>query len=323
MQGKRYNGSSFAKRSAMTSKVLIATLIAICIITGCRRHIAESNAGVVVGPYPVKNDIENLKSHDVVKIVSLLDPSNPYEDTLLLREEYYAKQAGIAIQNYPMPVDSMNPNFQTTADAAASGVASNNGKIYLHSYLTSTRTLAVEKLLNQKGIATTVYILPRKAGAELTYALDSAEAAYQSSHFHDVQRILGNRTDLDRRAQLVLAWATYHLGQTDQAKHEFDSVLRAHKDDDEANIGHAYCDYREKNLHEADSLFSFEISKHADDPSANAGLGLVRYEENKLEDARRYLSVSLRTDSINVEAGTLLLRIDSMLRTPATTARLH
>jgi tetratricopeptide (TPR) repeat protein len=299
----------------MTSKLLLSALIALTLGLGCRRHIAESAASVVVGPYPVKNDIDNLKSHDVVKIISLLDPSNPYEDTLLLREQYYAKQAGIAMQNYAMPIDSTSATFQTSADAAASGVASNNGKIYLHSYLTSTRTLAVERLLNSKGIATTVYILPRKAGAELTYALDSAEAAYQSSHFHDVQRILGNRKDLDRRAQLVLAWATYHLGETAQAKREFDSVLRAHNDDDEANIGHAYCDYREKNLHEADSLFSFEIGKHPGDPSANAGLGLVRYEENKLEDARKYLRASLKTDSINVEAGTLLLRIDSMLRT--------
>ena len=297
----------------MASKFFIAALIAVSIL-GCRRHIAESGASVVVGPYPVKNDIDNLKSHDVTKIISLLDPSNPYEDTLLLREQYYAKEAGIAMQNYVMPIDSTAANFASTADAAASGIASQNGKLYLHSYLTSTRTLAVERLLNQKGIATTVYILPRKAGAELTYALDSAEAAYQSSHFHDVLRILGNRPDLDRRAQLVRAWATYHLGRTEEAKAEFDSVLRAHNDEDEANIGHAYCDYREKNLHEADSLFSFEISKHPGDPSANAGLGLVHYEENKLEDARKYLSISLKSDSINVEAGTLLMKIDSLLR---------
>jgi hypothetical protein len=304
----------------MRSKILL-TAFAIVLLLGCRRHIAESGASVVVGPYPVKNDIDNLKSHDVAKIISLLDPSNPYEDTLLLREQYYAKQAGIAMQNYVMPRDSTAANFASTADAAASGVASQNGKLYLHSYLTSTRTLAVERLLNQKGVATTVYILPRKAGAELTYALDSAEAAYQSSHFQDVLRILGNRTDLDRRAQLVRAWATYHLGRTEEAKVEFDSVLRAHKDEDEANIGHGYCDYREKNLHEADSLFSFEISKHPDDPSANAGLGLVRYEENELEDARKYLSTSLKSDSINVEAGTLLLKIDSLLRTSAQTAQ--
>ena len=297
----------------MNSKLLVALLIALT-FTACRRHIAESAASVVVGPYPVKNDIDNLASHDVVKIVSLLDPSNPYEDTLLVREERYAKQAGIAMQNYAMPEDSSNTNFQTAADQAATGISTNNGKIYLHSYLTSTRTLAVEKLLNEKGIATTVYILPRKAGAELTYALDSAEAAYQSSHFRDVQRILEKRTDLDRRAQLVLAWATYHLGQTEKAKHEFDSVLHAHPDDDEANIGHAYCDYIEKNLHGADSLFSFEIDKHPGDPSANAGLGLVRYKENKLGDALKYLSASLKSDSINVEAGTLLLRIDSMLK---------
>src|SRR5205823_8330810 len=100
----------------MTSKLLIAAVVAIFLF-GCRRHIAESNASVVVGPYPVKNDIDNLRSHDVTKIVSLLDPSNPYEDTLLLREENYAKQAGIAMQNYMVPRDSAAPTFASSVDA--------------------------------------------------------------------------------------------------------------------------------------------------------------------------------------------------------------
>jgi hypothetical protein len=284
------------------------------ILPGCRLHIAENGSNVVVGPYPVKNDIDNLKTHDITKIVSLLDPHDPYEDTLLLREELYAKQAGLGFQNFALSRDSAAPSYTIAANAAATAIASDAGKVYLHSYLTSTRTLSVERLLDHEGIHPTVYILPRKAGAELTYALDSAAAAYQASHFQDVLTFLGNQPALDRRGQLLRAWATYHLNRIPQAKVEFDSVLRAHPNEDEANIGFAYCDYRETNLHEADSLFSFEISKHADDPSANAGLGLVRYAEGKVNDAITYLQTSLRTDSINVEAGNLLLRIEDSLR---------
>jgi len=281
----------------------------------CTKHMADNAGNVVVGPYPVRNDIETIKSHGVTTIVSLLDPGNPYEDTLLIREQGYAKEYGLAVQNFPMPLDSNRPEYGQIAGNAASSIISRGGKVYLHSYLTSTRTQSVEQLLKEKGVQIATFILPRRMSGDITYSLDSARAAYQASHFKEVVAILCNRKDLDHASQLLLGWATYHLNEIPQARARFDSVRREHPDDQEANVGVAYCDYRLHNLHESDSLFSFELPHHPNDPSVNAGLGLVRFEEGKIDDARKYLAASLKTDSINVEAGNLLLRIDSMKRT--------
>lgn len=296
---------------------IVITILLGASFCSCKLHIGQNASSVVVGPYPVKGDLDNLKQHGITKVVSLLDSTDMYEDTLLLREEAYARDAGLGYQNFSMPRDSTSARFLSKANAVASSIASSEGKIYLHSYLTSTRTLSVEHLLRQERIFPTVYILLRRAGTELTYALDSAAASYQASHFQEVLTILSGHAELDRESQLLKAWATYHLNRIDETKAEFDSVLRTHPDNQGANIGAGYCDYRENDLHDSDSLFSYVISIHADAPSANAGLGLVRYKEGKVPDAVKYLRNSLRIDPINVEAGNLLLKIqDSLHKNP-------
>src|SRR5947209_9751157 len=62
----------------------------------------NSRSNVITGPYPTISDFRLLRDHGVRTVVSLLDPSIPYERVLLQQEKRNARKFGMSFRDFPM-----------------------------------------------------------------------------------------------------------------------------------------------------------------------------------------------------------------------------
>lgn len=304
---------SLGKQLISLAVVALLSLTAV----SCKK-VADNAGRVVIGPYPIVHDFKNIKKAGVTMIVSLMDPSNPYEKILMDREAAYAKAHGIGFTNYMMSSDSgvADEEIERSALTAAGGIKKYledpDHKVYVHSYLTVRRTEAVEDHVRDMGLELATYQVPRGERSTFPNRLDSAEAAYQVGRFQEAVDILEREPHLNMQDKTLRAWSTYHLKDFDRAERFFIDILKEEEHNKEGWTGMGYVAYQRDSLHRADSFFTLVLKRSNMDPSANAGLGLVRYKQNNLPEARKYLRTSLKVDSINVEVGNILLRIDSL-----------
>lgn len=296
----------------------LLALLLLLPLTSCKK-VADNDGRVLVGPYPIEHDFKNLQGAGVTKVVSLLDPNDPYEKILLEREAGYAKQYGIEFENQAMSADSAVPDEDlervalTAAGSIKNYIADESHKVYVHSYLTVRRTEAVEDNVRDLGIKLATYEVPRGQRRFAPNRLDSAETAYQVGRFQETVDILAKEEHMNLQDYILRAWATYHLKDFDKAEKYFVEILNNEdKKNKEAWTGLGYIAYQRNNFAKADSMFKLVLDRSNMDPSANAGLGLVRYKQGNYAEARKYLRTSLKVDSINVEAGDVLMRIDSL-----------
>lgn len=301
--------------------ILLALALLIMVMPSCKK-IADNDGRVLVGPYPIEHDFKNLKRAGVTKVVSLLDPSNPYEKILLDREARYAQQYGMLFENHPMSSDSAvgDEELRSSSLAAAGAIKEylkiDSHKVYVHSYLTVHRTAALEDHIKDLGIELATYEVPRGERGVFPNRLDSAEAAYQAGRFQETVALLEREKHLNLQDKTLRAWATYHLKDFEKARRYFEQILEEDRNNKEAWTGLGYVAYQKNDLTRADTLFQKVLSHSAMDPSANAGMGLVRFKQRNYPEARKYLRTSLKVDSINVEAGNVLLMIDSIETSP-------
>lgn len=296
----------------------LSFILSLLLLTSCKK-VADNDGRVLVGPYPIEHDFKNLKGAGVTKILSLLDPQDPYEKILLDREAGYARQYGMEFENHAMSADSATPeeDLERVALTAAGSIkqylVDEKHKVYVHSYLTVRRTEAVEDNVRDLGLKLATYEVPRGERRFAPNRLDSAEAAYQVGRFQETIDILAREEHMNLQDYILRAWATYHLKDFDKAERYFREILdKEDKNNKEAWTGLGYVAYQRNDLVKADSLFGLVLARSNMDPSANAGLGLVRYKQGNYPEARKYLRTSLKVDSVNVEAGDVLLRIDSI-----------
>ena len=67
-----------------------------------QQPVAAIDGRISIGPYPVEEDFLALRKASVRTIVSLLDPTLPYERVLLDRERELAAMYGMTLLNFPM-----------------------------------------------------------------------------------------------------------------------------------------------------------------------------------------------------------------------------
>jgi hypothetical protein len=128
-----------------------------------RAEMSDVHQKVITGPYPVKEDLEELSKHGVRYDVSLLDPKIPYERVLLDQERRNAEKYGIRVINFPMASilgQKMGSYYQKDVLAAANTIDSlrHFHKVYLHCYLGEHRMVDVKRILQQRGAITGVVI---------------------------------------------------------------------------------------------------------------------------------------------------------------------
>ena len=104
-------------------------------VQGEARVVTEN---IIIGPYPREKDIEKLAKVNGVKvIISLLNPSLPFEGSLVNKEKEIVEKMGLEFYNVPLTylnLDSKENNLQLTKIRKI--IEKHKGdKVYIHCYL--------------------------------------------------------------------------------------------------------------------------------------------------------------------------------------------
>jgi Flp pilus assembly protein TadD len=283
--------------------------------------MSDTNARVIVGPYPLESDFLLLRLKGVKTVISLLDPRLPYERVLIERERRLAARYGMKILNFPMTSILGRPfreDYQRMAAAAAQAVEEADGKVYLHCYLGLHRTKAVQNLLEADGAQVVRYdarAVQRPLDKQL---LERAESQFNKNDYSGVLQTLSQIQTPDTAARLLEGWARYRMGKIAAANVIFDEVARNFPGQADAHVGLGYCALRQGRLQAADQAFSLALKLKPEDPSALVGMGLVRERQQQFADATTYLRRGLQLDPTNDEARKVLRQI-SVHRQPNVT----
>lgn len=122
------------------------------------------SANVIVGPYPDRERLAQLKAAGVTAVVSLMNRNLIYEDGLIDNEKREQEALGLRFYNFPM--NSSEPPGSPLNDAALRQLrevlaAQTTGKVYVHCYLGKHRVGFAVNMLNAAAQGT----LPPLAGA--------------------------------------------------------------------------------------------------------------------------------------------------------------
>jgi TolA-binding protein len=274
--------------------------------------IAVRDARIIVGPYPKESDFQLLRKNGVTAIVSLLDPTLPFERVLLDRERVLAAKYGMGFRNIPMSsilTHQFGDDFDRQARLAANVVAHMPGRLYVHCYLGMHRISAVEALLATSGASTGEYLARHGERTPDARLLDEAQSQYDAGDFRKALRSLFNIATKTQASQLLEAWATYRLDDIALARTDFGAILRADPKSSGASLGLGYCALRRGDLHDAASRFSQVLVANPQDESALTGIGLTRYRQGRSAEAARYLHHALAINPGDTDAKAALARI--------------
>lgn len=114
--------------------------------------ISLARISFVFGPYPSKNQINQLKKENFTGIISLLHPAVvPFEPKLIYDEDVAAKETGIEVIHTPMlPWVSQNiSSIETIKKLVTSG----KGKYYVHCYLGKDRVNVVRRIIESQNVS--------------------------------------------------------------------------------------------------------------------------------------------------------------------------
>lgn len=107
-----------------------------------RGEVVKVSDAILVGPYPTEKEIRRLKNLGVKEFISLLDPSMPFEASLIEQEKRAVEKQGLAFRSVPL---AYLPNLRSpeNLDRVAELVEYSRGstdKKYIHCYLGRHRT---------------------------------------------------------------------------------------------------------------------------------------------------------------------------------------
>lgn len=275
-------------------------------------EIAISDAKVVIGPYPNERDFRILEKNKITTIISLLDPRLPYELVLLKREREVAKKYNIEVLNFPMASifgQPLGDDYDQRAVNAVEAVVKTQGKVYMHCYLGMHRGKKVEDLLRVKGIITGQYLVRLGERDTDVLLLDRAEDEFKNGNYQVVLDLLKQMRQTGQAAQLLQAWATYHLGDTENARNIFALLLRAAPNDNDARTGLGYCAMRDNDLANAEQHFKTVLQSSPNDPASLAGMGLLCYRQGRLKEAAHFLQAAIKIDPRNDEVRKILAEL--------------
>jgi protein tyrosine phosphatase (PTP) superfamily phosphohydrolase (DUF442 family) len=123
------------------------------------------NEQLTFGPYPDAQRLEELEDEGYEGVVTLLNPSIPFENVLLEQELREGEEIGIEVYSYPMlPWVSEN---EESLLAISQLVAGSEGRYYIHCYLGKHRVELVRReLADATEDAVTVEEEPLKSSLE-------------------------------------------------------------------------------------------------------------------------------------------------------------
>ncbi len=104
-------------------------------IQGEARYLTEN---IIIGPYPHREDLEKLKEvNGVTVVISLLNPSMPFEESLIEMEKSTARDLSLTFYNVPISYLNLNsPENNRSVLRIKEILKRHRGeKVYIHCYL--------------------------------------------------------------------------------------------------------------------------------------------------------------------------------------------
>ncbi|MBV8774394.1 MAG: tetratricopeptide repeat protein [Deltaproteobacteria bacterium] len=277
-----------------------------------RSEISDPKAKVIIGPYPTLDDFKLLKSHQVTTIISLLDPTLPYESALIIQERALARYYNMRFYSYPMSSVlgiGYGTEYTRHAREAANVVMHADGKVYLHCYLGLHRVKVVQAILASLGGSYGQYRLHQPEREPSLRLMDSAQAYFDAGEY---QRALNQINLLPSRGvklTLLRGWSLYRLGHIGDAAKSFRQALMQSNSESEAYSGLGYCSLNQNRLAEAEQNFREVLKIRTADPAALIGLGIIRYRRGQNTEAANYLEKGLASGEPDPEAEEILRKL--------------
>lgn len=274
-----------------------------------RAETKQLSTRFVLGPYPLEADFVELEKRGVTTIISLLDPSLPYERVLLGQERELAKKFGMEVKNFPMASilgQGFGENYVKHSRLAAQAAIDSEGVAYIHCYLGVHRAAYVQKLLEAHGGTVVARGVVRSDKEKDELALIEADLAFRERDYQAaLNRLAAVKTQNSDSLKLA-AWSNFRLGKLDAAGAAFSQVIAKTPDDADALGGLGYVALRQGKVEAAEGHFGGVLAKHPEDPAAMQGMGQVRQRQGRLEEARILFQQVLRRNPDNAEVREIL-----------------
>lgn len=280
------------------------------------QHWRASNTVVssrfIFGPYPLEEDFKALETKGVSTIISLLDPSLPYEKILLEQERELAGKHGMRVLDFPMASilgQAFGKDYVANSKRAAQAAIDSDGVAYIHCYLGLHRAMYVQKYLKEYA-ATSNYQGTLESGrSEDVLILDRANIAFVGGQNDEALKELEKIRVKTVAATLLVGWVNYRLGNMDAARASFAKAAAERPDSADAHDGLGYTALRDGDLDTAGQQFELVLSSHPDDASALQGLGHVRQRQDRRDEARQLFERVLKDHPGNDEAREAMERL--------------
>lgn len=267
-------------------------------------------AGILLGPYPVEADFVELKKRGVTTLISLLEPSVPYERVLLEKERVLAARYGMTVKNFPMGSilgQTFGGDYAKNSRAAAEAALAADGGVYIHCYLGMHRAGDVRRYLAEHAQVQTALFDAHNVEAGRD-AEERATRLFGEGRFEDVLATLSGVAAKGPRLLRLEGWSLYRLRRVDQARAAFAQALTLAPDDQDARIGLAYCDLAQGRLPQAEAAFTALRRQNPADVAVLEGLGGVYYQQGRWRAAEALLADALRRNPGNDETRQMLER---------------
>jgi tetratricopeptide (TPR) repeat protein len=269
---------------------------------------------VLLGPYPVEADFVALRQRGVTTIISLLEPSVPYEKVLLEQERERAARYGMTVKNFPMGSilgQKFGDDYVRNSKAAAQAALDADGLAYIHCYLGLHRARNVQGYLAMQVRTSNYAGTNASASAADLDNEHAAQAAFDRLDYQGSLAALARIQHKGLRAARLEAWNYYRLLRIGEARARFRRVLDEYPDDLDSLAGLAYSSLAENRLDEAELAFTQILSAMPGDVAALEGLGHVRYRQARPDEARTLFERAAALNPANVETQQMLARLRS------------
>lgn len=268
----------------------------------------------IFGPYPLEEDFDRLKQHGVTTIISLLNPSVPYENVLLAQERERAQRYGIKVLNFPMGSilgQKFGEDYEKNSRAAAAAAIETKGVAYIHCYLGLHRAKNVQEYLDEH-VETVTY----EGGVQHDRSPDqlALERARKASRMGEYARALSELDNIDMpgfSAHVQRGWTYMRMSRVAEAREAFERAIAMNPEARDAHTGLGFSALRLNDLATAERAFSTVLGQDADYHDATEGMGYVRYRQGRGEEALVLLQRTLERDPSNVDARNIVERLSA------------
>jgi hypothetical protein len=224
------------------SPMLVATLLGGLVVTGWlllrpdnalfrlfSGQISDPRAKVIIGPYPTADEFRVLKNNRVTTIISLLDPSLPYESALLTQERELAHRYNMQFYSFPMSSVlgmGFGAQYAQHAREAATVAMREPGKVYLHCYLGLHRVKVVQEIVASLGGRYEQYRLRKAERERRLQLIDAAQAFFEAGQYQQVLSQLRRLKLQTPQLTMLEGWSLYRLGRIADADKSFREALK-------------------------------------------------------------------------------------------------